>query len=73
MAVCVDGEAQLASAIEADDPIDAGARAEQDRGDCRRMAPTGTRQEYVQGPEVAITRTAQRSEQLLLRLWRYVE
>jgi nucleoside-diphosphate-sugar epimerase len=35
-------------------------------GDCRRMAPTGTQQWYVQGQEVAITRTAQRSEQLLL-------
>jgi hypothetical protein len=37
------------------------------------MAPMGTQQEYVQGQEVAITRAAQRSEQLLLLLWRYVE
>ena len=44
MAVCVDGEARLASAIEADDPIDAGVRTEQDRGNCRRMVPTGTQQ-----------------------------
>ena len=47
LALCVDGEAELPSAIEAHKTVDTGARAEQKGRDVSRIAASGAEQEHM--------------------------
>jgi hypothetical protein len=73
LALGVDGEAQLAGAIEAHKTVDTGARAAQACGDVGRMAASGTEQEHVSCEEIAITNSSKCSAPLVLLLLMEVE